>query len=289
MTEATQDPEAKGLPEGVSLEDTGDGKRGDGAPKAPEISNVPPKDDKDTNGDDAAKDSEKAKEEADKKAADEKAAKEEEGKKEEIEVPADYEDYGDDNANAIVEILKEANIPVTEAYDLFLESMQTGDFSKVDTTALVDKLGKAKADLVLLGAKSYYTTQTAAVKEIVDAVYTVAGNKENFDLVSAWAREKGKSDVAFQKQVDGYNQMFDLNATAAKSAAKELVALYEADEGNSSLIINKVDGTKASTTQDAGGDHISRADYIVELEAAYKKNDMHTVNRLNARRKSSLK
>lgn len=271
------DPNAKGLPEGVSVADAGGGNRADGAPVAPEISNTPPPKKEEV--------ADPAKAEENKEAP---KVEEEKAKTEEAELPTEYPDYGDANANAVVDILKEAKIPASEAYMMFKEAADTGDFSKIDLANLTAKLGKAKADLVLLGVQTYYTKEMAVAQETVSAVYAETGGEANYAKVVQWARAKADKDPAFQKQVDGFNQMFDLNSTAAAMAAKSLVSLYEADAGNSSLTRTQVRGDSAHTNAEATGEFISRADYNVAIKAAHNKNDNHEINRLRALRRQSL-
>lgn len=290
------DPNAKGLPPGVTPADTGEGNRGEGAPKAPVINNAPPP--KEPTPEEKAKIAESeaaekaAKEKEEKEAADKKAADEAEQKKKddaENEALTEYPDYGDANANAVVSILKEANIPVKEAHDLFKEAVETGDFTKINMATLTEKLGKAKADLVLLGVQSYYNTFTANTKETVSAVYEAVGGEANYAKVQAWARAKGAKDPAFAAQVEGFNQMFDLNKTAAIMAARELVALYEKDGGNSSLTKKQVHGDQASTTSQSQNGYISKADYNEQIKAAHEKGDTHEITRLRNLRLASLK
>jgi len=205
------------------------------------------------------------------------------------EIPTEYPDYGDSNANAVVSMLVDAKVEPGEAYALFKEAMSTGDFSKVDMKTLTDKLGKAKAELAVLGAKTYYETQTKVTKEICEAAYAATGGEANYTKVQQWARDKSSKDSEFAKVCQGFNQMFDLNATAASMAAKELLALYEKDKGNSSLNNKQISGTSAVTTSASNGEYINRSDYVNQLKEAYNKNDTHEISRLRALRAASLK
>ena len=290
-TEVEVDPNQKGLPEGVTPADTGEGNRGDGAPKAPVVNNAPPP--KEPTAEEKAKQeaddkAAKEKEEADKRAADEADAEAKKKDEQDDEIGTEYPDYGDANANAVVNILKEANIPVAEAHELFKDAVETGDFSKVNVATLTEKLGKAKADLVMLGVQTYYNTFTQNTKDTVDAVYKEVGGEANYTKVLQWARTKAAKDPAFAKQCEGYNQMFDLNKTAALMAAKELVHAYEQDSGNSSLTRKQVHGDAAVTTSASDGGYIGRADYLTQLKEAYAKNDTHEINRLRTLRKASM-
>lgn len=290
--EQTPNPEDKGLPPGITTAVTGDDKRGDGAPNAPVINNAPPAKEQTPEekalavkaAEEAA--AKTAKDEADKKVLDDaEAAKKAE---EALAAESEYMDYGDANANAVVDILREAKIPVQEAHELFKEAVETGDFSKIDAAKLTEKLGKAKADLVLLGVKTYYESATQATKKTVDAVHTEVGGKANYDKVQNWARALSDKDPAFAAKMEGLNAMFDLNTTAAVMAAKELVALYNKDGNNSSLTTKQVNADKAFTTDDSGSEYLSRNDYLAKMKEANAKNDQHEINRLRAQRAASL-
>lgn len=290
ITEGNQtDPNAKGLPPGVTVEQTGEtGNRGDGAPKAPEVNNAPPP--KEQTAEEKASEAAKTAEaqEAEKKAAEDKAEEDAEKETAEVEVLQEYPDYGDANANAVVSMLQEAKVTAVEAHELFKDAIATGDFTKINMATLTEKLGKGKADLVLLGVQTYYNTTTAAVKDTVTAVHTEVGGEANYGKIQAWARAKAAKDTGFATQVEGLNAMFDLNKTAALMAARELRALYEKDSGNSSLTTKQVHGDSAATTANSGEGYISRGDYLEQLKKAHEKNDTHEINRLRSQRQSSI-
>jgi hypothetical protein len=199
----------------------------------------------------------------------------------------DYPEYDDANANAVVAVLKEAGVTAQESHEAFEEAVKTGDFSKAKMDTLVAKLGAEKANLVMLGVKAYYDAQTGPVKESVQLVYAEVGGDQNWQKIATWARTKADADPAFAKDVEAYNQMLDLNKTAAAIAARELMAKYNADPRNSSLVKTQIMGDKAASTS-GGLEYISRADYIEQLKEAELKRDTVAIQHLNARRKASL-
>lgn len=273
MTEEVKQPDANaGLPEGVtpSLTQT----QVQGAPAQPEIATKPePTPEPETKEEETTKDAEDTTE--DKQDTPD-------------EIPEEYPDYGDPTANAVVDILREAEVPVKEAHDLFVEAFETGDFTKVDLTKLVEKLGKAKTDLVMLGVKTYYENSVSGVKDIVNAVYEEVGGKANFDKVAVWAKERAKTDAKFAKELEGFNQMFDLNRTAAVMAANALKGMYEADNQNGSLRRTQIHGDSAVTTSTSQSEHFTKGEYLNKVKEAYNKGDMAEFNRLRALRKSQL-
>ena len=289
-TETTEtNPNDAGLPPGVAANNTDGGNRGDGAPSAPVVNNAPPAK-VETPEEKAAAAAKVAEAEAaaNKETTDNKTKEETEKK----DAPADelgteYMDYGDENANAVVAMLKEANVPVAEAHELFKEAVESGDFSKIDISKLTEKLGAAKATLVLNGVKTFYNTSTANTKETVTAAYEAVGGEANYKKVQEWARSVAAKDPKFEAEMVGLNQMFDLNKTAAVMAAKQLVAMYEKDGGNSSLSRKQVHGDRAVTTNDSTGEHLGRADYLEKMKVAQAKNDTHEIARLRAQRAAS--
>lgn len=292
------DPNAKGLPAGVDIKDTDAQSRGEGAPKAPVIENAPPEPTAEEKAAKEAADKAKVAEAeqvtADqKKKDDEQKAKDEEDKKNTEEVkledlPKEYPAYNDPDADAVVDILKEAGISAEDSNKIFFEASKTGDFTKVDRTLLEEKLGKSKANLVILGAQSYYNKTGAKVKETVSAVHAEVGGEENYKKVLDWARDKADKEPEFRTTMQDFNAMFDLNKTAAVQAAKQLTGLYEADSKNSSLTRKQVHGDSVATLPGQSADYISRADYLTKLKEADLKGNTHEVNRLNAQRKASI-
>jgi len=272
-----------GLPAGVKPEDTDQPVRDAGAPEGhkPEESK-----NEDSASDEETKDKNTDEDSTDKSDAD---SSDDNDNSEDSSEEVEYISYGDANADAVVDILKEGGIPAQDAFNLFKEAAETGDMSTIDKSVLVEKLGKSKADLVMLGVEKYYTTTIQATKDIAAAVYAEAGGEDNYTKVQKWAKEKSDADPEFKTKVDSFNQMFDLNKTAASIAARELVTLYNEDSGNSSLTKNIINGDTAVNTGDVQTSYINRADYLNKMKEAQEKNDHVAIKNLRAQRKSSLK
>ena len=284
--------QALGAPEGVLNRDLSDGHSNKGPDAPPEPSNKPPVKEATEEEKAAAAKAEAdaaakaatdaaAKEAADKAEADAKAAEIEESKKA-------YPTYGDDTADAVIDMLKESNVTPAEADEIFRDAVEKGTLEGIDWTKLEEKMGKAKANLVKTGVTDYYNRVNAGVKSVVEAVTSVVGSKENFAIVSKWAQAKEAADPAFSKELDSYRKMLDSNnPTTAKLAADALLKAYNADPKNSSLDVRRVDGDKAPS--DNGFVPLSRAEYIKELHVAQSKNDGEAVKALNARRLQSVR
>ena len=298
--QGTESP--KGTPAGVRNEDlnTGEIKSGDGIPKAPEISNKAPE----PSDEEKAKIAEAEAAEAAKKAetdAEKKDDQEEtqENKNEsdndegadqdnEDEVLKEYIDYGDETANSVVAVLQDAEIDPAEAHEWFKDAVESGDMSKIPLDKLQEKLGKEKANLVMLGVKDYYTRTTGAARESAQAVHEVCGGEENWVKVRDWAKARAENDPDFAAQVESYNKMFDLSKVAAQSAAKELVAAYEDDSNNSSLNKKMVQGDSPASVG-IGDATLTRDDYLKQIKVAEENRDYREANRLRAVRLASKK
>lgn len=287
--------QALGAPEGVLNRDLSDGHSNKGPDAPPEPSNKPPVKEQ-TAEEKAAAEKEAAdkaaaeavkeptpeeKAAADKAAADAKAAEIEESKKA-------YPTYGDDTADAVIDMLKESNVTPAEADDIFRKAVEEGTLEGIDWAKLEEKMGKAKASLVKTGVTDYYNRVNEGVKAVTEAVFSVVGSKENFDVVAKWAQAKETAEPAFAKELESYRKMLDSNnPTTAKLAADALLKAFNADPKNSSLDVKRVDGDKAPTEN--GFVALSRADYIKELHVAQSKNDHAAVKALNDRRTQTIK
>jgi hypothetical protein len=284
--------QALGAPEGVLNRDLSDGHSNKGPDAPPEPSNKPPVKEATpeekaatakAEADAAAKAATDAaaKEAADKAAADAKAAEIEESKKA-------YPTYNDATADAVIDMLKESNVTPAEADDIFRTAVEAGTLEGIDLTKLEEKVGKSKATLIMSGITDYYNRINSGVKAVTEAVFSVVGSKENFDVVSKWARAKETAEPEFGKELDSYRKMLDSNnPTTAKLAADALLKAYNADPKNSSLDVRRVDGDKAPTEN--GFVPLSRADYIRELHVAQSKNDHAAVKALNDRRTQTIR
>lgn len=282
-------PNDKGLPEGITAAMTGHPSHSAGAPNAPAMSaDAPAKEPVEEKDPKAPAEDKTPAEPKEDKPADKQDTPAEDEQKPAEEVATEYPDYGDENANAVVSLLKESNVTAHEAHELFQEAIATGDFTKIDIAKLTEKLGAAKATLVLNGIKTYYNTVTASTKETVSAVYDAVGGEANYKKVQEWARAVSAKDPAFAAEVAGLNAMFDLNKTAAVMAAKHLISMYEKDSNNSSLTRTQVHGDSAVTTADSAAPYISRQDYLTQMKEAQAKNDHVTISRLRAQRAASL-
>lgn len=280
-----------GVPEGVTQEhlNAGEVQGGEGLPTPPPVINTPPAKNTD---DEEFFDPAAAEAEAKKKAEEEEAAKaadEGEGEEGETtdEAPADYELTGDVAADGIIEMFREAEIPVEVSDAIFREAAETGDLSKIDRAKLVEIFGEHKANMVVIAATDYYTRTVGNVQATVTAVHETVGGEKNWNTLIAWANKRAEQDPAFKTQLNEYAGMFEQNKTAATLAAKALREAYDADPKNKSLTTKMVTGNKSGG--DLGSEPLSRNEYLERVKAAHDKGDYQEVARLDAQRLATRK
>lgn len=280
------EPKPTGLPPGVAPENLDDGQGLKGAPKAPEVTNTPPPIVPDKAAEEAA---------AKKKAEDEAAQKlkdEADKKPKEEETPApkalEYPVYNDEAADAAVTLLKDAGVTPAEADAFFKEAVETGDINKIDIAGLTAKVGKEKANLILLGAKDFYNRNLASVQESVKAVHDIMGGEDNWNTVVTWARKQAQGSKEFDGQMQEFNKMFNLSKSAATLAARELRTLYEKGSGNKSLGNSIVHGDHTGAGGQLGSEPLSRLEYIEKRKEAERTGNHDEAARLDAQRMATV-
>lgn len=237
-------------PDGFTANPPANQEQGKGNPAPPAPQAKPPVDEK------AA---------ADKAAADKAAA--DEAAKPDPNAPLDHAVWGDagtDNGNAILTVLQNSGVGVDDAKALLFDAMVAGDVSKIDKAALEAKVGKANATIILTGVTNEIKGRQEAAQAIVSDLHTEVGGKENWTKVAEWATK----NVA-EADLNELRGMIDAGGRQAKLAARELKALYEKADGNSSLQhAETLPGNNPPTpTYEA----LSGPQYVLKLEELNKK------------------
>lgn len=248
--------------------------------KAPEAD--PAKEDDTTEQDKEPDEEPKKKEEAPEESEEETEEKEEESG------DPEYNEYEHPALKQAVNILKEAELPVDEANAIFAEAVETGDLTKINKDALVEKLGQDKADVVLVLAESYYNTQFSSMKAIQEQAYTLTGGEENFAAMKEWAADKAASDADFAKDLKEFRAMIDTEQPRAVTAAiRELFSLYKNDP-DTTIEADLEVGDSAASKQSV--EPMSLMDYTNAIEKAHKDGTYEKVREsLWARRKAGKK
>ena len=250
--------------------------------ETPEVDETPeetPETPAEENTDDAPKEEEKEEPEE---------TPEEEESDEDEEVDSEYTEYEHPALKQAVNLLKEAEISVEDANAIFAEAVESGDITKIDKKALVEKLGQDKADVVLVLAESYYNTQFSKFKAIKDEAFSLTGGEENFNSMTEWAKEKAKADPEFAKDLSEFRAMLDSNQPRAiKAAISELFEIYKQDP-DTTIEADLTVGDKAAST--AGVEPLSRSEYINLVEKAHREGNYEQVRAsLWARRSAGKK
>lgn len=176
------------------------------------------------------------------------------------------EPTGDETTDSVLDLLRESGVDTDKARSLLWEPMQNGDISAIDKDALVEAVGKARANLIMAGVKDVVSRNEAVVKEVKETVNAAAGGEANWNAVTAWAKKGGISEGDLKE----YAGMLNKGGKQAEFAAAEIVRAYNDDPKNTSLSA----GRKA-ITPDAGKAEpvkgLSRLEFGIAMDRLYRR------------------
>lgn len=204
---------------------------------------------------------------ADKAAADKAAADEAAKAKPDPNAPLDHTVWGDagtENGNAILTVLQNSGVGVDDAKALLFDAMVAGDVSKIDKAALEAKVGKANATIILTGVTNEIKGRQEAAQAIVSDLHTEVGGKENWTKVAEWANKNVP-----ETDLNELRGMIDAGGRQAKLAARELKALYEKANTNSSL--QHAETLPGNNPPTPTSEPLSGPQYVLKLEELNKK------------------
>lgn len=223
----------------------------------------------------AAKEAKEAAEKAAKEKADAEAAAAEDGDDGDGEGDDDKDnkeldtsvwgDTGDDVGNSVLQTLQNSGVSTEEAKALLWDAVEAGDPTKVDRDALVEKVGKAKATLIMAGIENVTGKNNAKIAEVTKVANDTAGGEANWKKASAWAVKALPAD-----ELDELRNMLDKGGRQAKFAAGEIVARYNDDPKNTALQA----GTKQVQPDGKAGkavEPMSRRDYGNALDKLHRR------------------
>ena len=174
-------------------------------------------------------------------------------------------DTGDEVGNSVLKVLQDSGISVEDARGLLEEAVIGSDASKIDKEALIEKVGKANANLIVAGIENVIARREAHVQGVITEIHKVAGDKDTWNKVAGWV-QKNVSEA----DRDKYATMIDQGGPQARFAAQELIGLYNADPKNTSV------GEKETIEGDGvapdSGEALTKTQYFEKLEAAYNRN-----------------
>lgn len=233
------------------------------------------------------------------KEAAEKAAKEQSGEEgedtgaEDENTPDDdakeldtavWGDTGDEVANSVLQTLQNSGVSTDDAKALLWDAVEAGDPSKVDRDALVEKVGKAKATLIMAGVENVTSRNNKRVAEVSKIAHESAGGEDNWKKATAWALDKMP-----ESDLNELRGMLDKGGRQATFAAKEIVARYNEDPKNTSLTAGKSQ-LKPDSTRGVKVEGISRREYGVRLDKLHRKGGSEAeFNALRAQRQAGKK
>lgn len=193
-------------------------------------------------------------------------------------------DAGDDVANSVLQTLQNSGVTTDEAKALLWDAVEAGDPTKVDRDALVEKVGKAKATLIMAGIENVTSRNNERVAEVSKIAHDAAGGRDNWSKATKWAVAKLPAG-----ELDELRNMLDKGGRQAKFAAAEIVERYNADPKNTALTAGKAqvkpDGKVTSAVKG-----ITRREYGEQLDKLHRRGASQAeFNALRAQRAAGKK
>lgn len=273
-TPAVPDPNAAVKAAGATDADLSDKHSGNGPTPPPPPPNTPPVDD-------AAQKAAAEKEAADKAAAEkaEADAKAAEAENKPLDT-AVWGSTGDEVGDSVLELIQNSGLSVEETKALMYDAVKAGDPTKIDRDALVEKVGKAKATLILAGVENFVNTSKAKAQTILTEVHTTVGGEANWKQVTEWA----KGNVA-EAELAQYRTMIDAGGAQARFAAAELAAKYNGDSKNTTLTTAKTTELLGDGKPSSDIKPLTKAEYYAQIDAAYARRATQAeIDQINAAR-----
>lgn len=187
----------------------------------------------------------------------------------EADEPAEFDatvwgDTGSEVGNSVLQVLSDSGVDVDVAKSLLFDAVQAGDPSSIDKDALIEKVGKANANLVMAGVENYVRDAKEATDKIITSIHDAAGGKEAWDTMSPWINKNVSAEDLAE-----YRPMLDAGGKQASFAVSELRALYNADPKNEKLGGRTLEGSNTKQVVEPG---ISRREYGDKLNVLHRTN-----------------
>lgn len=174
-------------------------------------------------------------------------------------------EYDDEVTTSVLQTLQNSGVTTEEAKALLWDAVEAGDPSKIDRDALVEKVGKAKATLIMAGIENITEKNNRLIQEVTNTAHEAAGGKDNWDVARKWA-QKGIPE----KELNELRDLIGQGGTKTKFAVSEIVSRYNADPKNTSL--NAKNGfTQPDTGKTQAVKGITRREYGLELDRLYRR------------------
>jgi hypothetical protein len=201
-----------------------------------------------------------------------------------------YVQFDDVSGQSVVNLLKEANVGAREANLIFEEAIKSGDINKIKWEVLVEKLGADKAHLAETGIRDYYARVYSRNVATRETAFEIVGGEKNWNKVATWVKNTEQTDPTRKGEFDALRKAIDIGGIVAKRAVEDFKALYEADPNNNGLTGKTLTKGNAPSSRNAGGEPLSRSEYLAELHKAHNSNAKpDAIAALQARRRAGMK
>lgn len=188
---------------------------------------------------------------------------------------------GDEVGDSVLQMLQNAEMSPDDAKALMYDAVKAGDPSKIDKEALIEKVGKAKANLIMAGVENFVTKNAANTAAIVATVHEAVGGKENWEKVTPWANEHMDKEL-----LADYVEMIDAGGAKAKFASQEMLNAYNSFKGNTSLTGVTIEGDSANNKTEVT-ETMTRAQATEAKIIAMRNGDHEEVARIQRIRRAS--
>ncbi len=172
---------------------------------------------------------------------------------------------GSEVGDSVLRLLNDGGVDPDQAKSLMYDAIQAGKPEEIDRDALVEKVGKARATLIMAGVNNFVTAQANAQAAQVAAVHEAAGSRENWETMLPWVNSLPA------KQAAEYSDLIDQGGLQARLAVRDLVGKYNADPKTKSLASTEIVGD-ASAGAKGRVDGISQSEYGRQLLILNKRN-----------------
>ncbi len=172
---------------------------------------------------------------------------------------------GSEVGDSVLRLLNDGGVDPDQAKSLMYDAIQDGRPEDIDRDALVEKVGKDRATLIMAGVNNFVNARASAQAAQVAAVYKAAGSRENWETMLPWVNSLPAEQAA------EYSGLIDQGGLQAKLAVQDLVVKYNADPKTKSLAATEIVGD-ASAGAKGRVDGISQSEYGRQLLILNKRN-----------------
>ncbi len=172
---------------------------------------------------------------------------------------------GSEVGDSVLRLLNEGGVDPDQAKSLMYDAIQDGRPEEIDRDALVEKVGKDRATLIMAGVNNFVTARANAQAAQVAAVHEAAGSRDNWETMLPWVNSLPAEQAA------EYSDLIDQGGLQARLAVRDLVGKYNADPKTKSLASTEIVGD-ASSGAKVRVDGLSQSEYGRQLLILNKRN-----------------